>query len=104
VTRETITNDLGTIRISSSGAIFVPALDERERAILWSHWRDNAGVPACYGISEPVRWNTNDYGPWWWLPTSQVMLAMAESARFEVVDSGEIWNGNAYTTLLKVIT
>lgn len=101
VTQESVVNELGSFQLPASGAIFVPALDQRDREILWKHWHDNAGVDSCYGISEPVNWNPRDLGPWWWLFTPQVMLAMATSVGFRVIDSGPTWNANAHTALLE---
>jgi hypothetical protein len=103
VTQESVSNDLGTYHIPLSGVIFVPALDQRERSILSKYWVEKAGVGGCTGITEPVRWNTRDFGPWWWLPTPRAMLAMAECVGFRVLDSGPTWNGNAYTALLEVV-
>ena len=103
VTQETISNDLGTYRVPPSGAIFVPALDQHERSILSKYWLDKAGVGACFGITEAVRWDTRDFGPWWWLPTPRAMLAMAECVGFRVLDSGPTWNGNAHTAILEVV-
>jgi hypothetical protein len=101
ITQEVVQNEAGTIRIPPFGSIFIPALDQRERDVLWKHWRDNAGVGSCWGISDPVAWNVRDLGPWWWLFTAKVMLAAAESASFRVLDSGPTWNGNAHTALLE---
>jgi hypothetical protein len=103
VTQETISNDLGTFRIPPSGAIFVPALDQHERSILAKYWREKAGAGVCYGITETVKWNTSEFGPWWWLPTPRTMLALAECAGFRVLDSGPTWNGNAHTALLEAV-
>lgn len=103
VTQETISNKLGTFHIPKSGAIFVPALDERERSILSKYWLEKAGVGTCYGITETVRWDTREFGPWWWLPTPRAMLRMAECAGFRVLDSGPTWNGNAHTALLEAV-
>ncbi len=100
VTQEAISNDVGTFQIPAAAAVFVPALDQHERDVLWEYWREEAGVSACYGISTPAPWNPRDFGPWWWLPTPRAMLAMAESVGFQVLDAGPIWNGNAYTVLL----
>lgn len=102
IVRETVVNEIGSVHLPASGAIFVPALSSQEREILWKFWREEAGVQACDGISVPAKWNPSDLGPWWWLFTSRVMLAMAESVGFRVLESGPIWNGNAHTALLEV--
>jgi len=103
VTREAISNSFGTYHIPPSGAIFVPALEERERRILAKFWREEAGVGVCYGITDATRWDTRDFGPWWWLPTPRAMLAMAECAGFRVLASGPTWNDNAHTALLEAV-
>ncbi len=103
VTQEHIANELGSYDVPPSGVIFVPALSAREREILWKYWRENAGAGGCYGISEPVQWDSRNFGPWWWLPTPDAMLAMAKCVGFEVVESGKTWNGNAHTALLQVV-
>jgi len=59
-------------------------------------------VGACYGISEAVKWDAEDFAPWWWLPTPTAMLALAECVGFRVIESGDTWNGNAHTALLQV--
>jgi hypothetical protein len=102
VTQEHILNELGSYDVPPSGVIFVPALNQGERDILWKFWRENAGAGGCYGISEPVKWDSRDFGPWWWLPTARAMLALAECVGFRVVESGATWNGNAHTALLQV--
>jgi hypothetical protein len=103
VLHETVINECGSYHLPSSGAVFVPALDRRERETLWKHWHDDAGVGACYGISEEAAWNPDDLGPWWWLFTPRVMLAMATSVGFRVLDSGPTWNGNAHVALLEAV-
>jgi hypothetical protein len=103
ITQETVCNELGTVRVPPGGVIFVPGLDPHERDVLWKYWREEAGVGACWGISEPVKWNPRDFGPWWWLPTARAMLAMAESAGFRVIEHGMTWNGNACTALLELM-
>jgi hypothetical protein len=102
IARETVINELGAVQLPASGAIFVPALSRHEREILGKYWREEAGVEKCEGVSEPVSWSTRNLGPWWWLFTASVMLAMAESVGFRVLESGPIWNGNAHTALLEV--
>lgn len=101
VTQEHISNELGSYDVPPSGVVFVPALSDHERAVLWKYWRENAGAGGCYGISEPVQWNSRDFGPWWWLPTAHAMLAMAQCVGFRVLESGGTWNGNAHTALLQ---
>ena len=102
VTQEHIANEFGSYDVQPSGVIFVPALNPRERKILWKYWQEKAGAGVCYGISEPVKWDSKDFGPWWWLPTRRAMLALAECVGFRVIESGDTWNGNAHTALLEL--
>jgi hypothetical protein len=106
VTQHEISNELGTYRVQPSGAILVPALNAKERAVLAEYWSSiGAGVQ---GITEPARYlvhadNTFDAGPWWWLPTPECMEAMACAAGFRVVDRSPAWNNNAHVALLQAI-
>ena len=101
VTQEVISNELGTYTIPRSGVLFVPALSDRERQILAKYWAEEAGVSTCYGISETTSWDTTAFGPWWFVPTATALGAMATCCRFRVLDSGHIWNNNAFTLLLE---
>jgi hypothetical protein len=103
VTQQTIRNELGTYTVPPSGVVFVPALNDSERQILAKYWAETARAGTCYGISEPARWDTSDFDPWWFLPTPTAMTAMATCCRFRVVDSGPHWNNNAFTVLLEAI-
>ncbi len=99
ITQETVSNAKGTYRIPPSGVLFVPALGDAERAILAEYWR-GAGAEV-HGITTPVRYSPDDFGPWWWLPTARSMAAMASAAGFEVLEGASIWGGNAHTLLLR---
>ena len=101
ITQELIENEQGRYQIPPSSVIFVPSLNERERAILKTYWQ-NTGVTVAYGITEKVTYNLEDFGPWWWLPTASAMRAMCEATGFKVIDSGLTWNNNAQTLLLSV--
>ena len=103
VTQPEIANEFGEFHIPPSGVIFVPALNQCERDVLSKYWKEKAGVGACYGITDPAKWDPGDFGPWWWLPTPQAMLAMAECVGFRVLDSAPTWNANAHTALLEAV-
>lgn len=103
VTQEVVKNKLGKYTVPPSGVVFVPALAERDRKILAKYWTEKAGVEVCYGISEPVNWDTSVFDPWWFLPTATAVQAMATCCRFRVVDSGPTWNNNAHTVLLETL-
>jgi len=101
VTQEKVKNKHGCYEIPPSGVLFVPALNDQERAILGEYWR---GVGAeAHGITEPAHYTPTAFGPWWWLPTKTSMAGMARAAGFEVIDESPIWSGNAHTLHLKRI-
>jgi hypothetical protein len=100
VQQERVENRHGVYTMPPSGVLFVPALDERERLVLATYWEEEAGA-ACLGITDPVTWDANDFGPWWWLPTPRALAGMCESCGFRVVQQGPTWNGNASTLLLE---
>jgi hypothetical protein len=99
ITQESVTNAHGKYRIPASGVIFVPALEESERLVLAEYWREVGAE--VHGITHPVRYTPQNFGPWWWLPTARALIAMAETADFEVVDQTPTWGGNAHTLLLR---
>ena len=102
-----IENRAGSLEVPPASAIFIPALSDRERAILAEHWRAvGAGAlgitqPASYAIDES---NATDMGPWWWLLTAEAMRALCEVAGFEVLEGRHSWGGNAYTVLARLQT
>jgi len=100
ITPERIQTEVGCYELPSSGVTFVPSLNDKEREILADFWRKNAGVTTCYGISDKVSYDLNDFGPWWWLPTGKAVVTMCQVSRFTVMDWCITWNGNAITLLL----
>ena len=98
ITQREITNQFGTYRVPASAAVFVPALDDRERSILGCYWREVGAE--IEGIHHKVDYHTEDFGPWLWLPTENTMVAMCEAAGLGVIDAASAWNDNAYTLLL----
>jgi hypothetical protein len=102
VTAARIANDQGTLEIPRAAALFVPALHERERAILQAYWRQVVGDGAIGLTQETKVWNLDDFAPWWWLPTVEVLEALCMTAGFERRESGYTWNKNAYVQLLTV--
>lgn len=94
VTRE------GTLELPASAAIFVPALSGSERAILKAYWQNYVEDGALGLTSDVQAWKTDDFGPWWWLPTVDALKAMCISVGFEPIDGTFTWNNNAYVLLL----
>ncbi|MEG4301231.1 tetratricopeptide repeat protein [Microcoleus sp. D3_18a_C4] len=102
ITQEVIDNELGRYEIPASGVMFVPALDDAERAILTAYWRPYINNHQLIGITEKAVFDMNDFAPWWWLPTATALEAMCEVAGFKVLDKGLTWNNNALTLLLGI--
>lgn len=99
VTAPRVAGEGETLELPSAASLFVPALQGRERAIVEAYWRPFVGDKAL-GLTREADWNTEDYGPWWWLPTVDAMKAMCESAGFDFEDGAHYWNGNSYVMLL----
>jgi 2-polyprenyl-3-methyl-5-hydroxy-6-metoxy-1,4-benzoquinol methylase len=101
ITQEVIENEFGRYEIPASGVMFIPALDDAERAILTAYWRPYNNNQLI-GITEKAVFDINDFGPWWWLPTATALEAMCKVAGFKVLDKGLTWNNNALTLLLGI--
>ncbi|MEG3971326.1 tetratricopeptide repeat protein [Microcoleus sp. T2B6] len=102
ITQEVIENELGRYEIPASGVMFIPALDDAERALLTAYWRPYINNNQLIGITEKAVFDMNDFAPCWWLPTATALEAMCEVAGFKVLDKGLTWNNNALTLLLGV--
>lgn len=102
ITQEVIENEWGRYQISGSGVIFIPALDEAERAILTAYWQPYIYSSPIIGITEKAVFDINDFGPWWWIPTASALEAMCKVAGFKVLDKGLTWDNNALTLLLGI--
>jgi tetratricopeptide (TPR) repeat protein/2-polyprenyl-3-methyl-5-hydroxy-6-metoxy-1,4-benzoquinol methylase len=102
ITQEVIDNEWGRYTIPASGVIFIPALDEAERAILTAYWQAYINGTPIIGLTEKAVFDINDFAPWWWLPTASALEAMCKVAGFKVLDKGLTWDNNALTLLLGV--
>ena len=102
ITQQVIENEWGRYEIPVSGVIFIPALEEAERAILTAYWQPYIYSSPIIGITEKAVFDINDFGPWWWLPTASALEAMCKVAGFKVLDKGLTWNNNALTLLLGI--
>ena len=102
VTAARIVNEQGTLEIPRAAALFVPALQERERAILQTYWRQVVGDGAIGLTRETKVWSLDDFAPWWWLPTVEALEALCMTAGFERQEGGYTWNNNAYVLLLTI--
>lgn len=100
VTASKVESDEGTLELPRAAALFVPALQTRERAILSSYWSRFVGDQAL-GITGPQpSWQLDDFSPWWWLPTMEALKAICAVAGFRFHKGAHFWNDNAYVMLL----
>jgi hypothetical protein len=102
VTAGRIANEQGSLTIPQSAALFVPALQGKERAIVQAYWRKVVGDGAIGLTQEAKVWHLDDFAPWWWLPTVEALKALCMAAGFDFQDGGYTWNDNAYVQLLSV--
>ena len=102
ITQEVIENEFGRYEIPASGVMFIPALDDAERAILTAYWRPYINNNQLIGITEKAVFDMNDFAPCWWLPTATALESMCKVAGFKVLDKGLTWNNNALTLLLGI--
>lgn len=102
ITETEITNDAGRLTVPAGSALFLPALSPAEKAVLKAHW--SRIVPeSAHGLTVEIpRWRLDDFGPWWWLPTTEALAAMCRVVGFDVRGLERTWNGYAATLLLQV--
>jgi tetratricopeptide (TPR) repeat protein len=100
ITQEVIENEWGRYAIPASGVIFIPALDESERAVLTAYWQPYINSNTIIGLTKKVVFEINDFAPWWWLPTASALQAMCKVAGFKILDKRLTWKNNALTLLL----
>ncbi len=102
VSATVVKTDRGVLEVPRAAALFVPALQGKEREILSSYWQRFVGDGAIGLTRDVASWQPNDFAPWWWLPTVEALKAMCEAAGFHCEDGAHFWNNNAYVLLLSV--
>lgn len=102
VTAPYMRNEHGELRLPAAAALFIPALQSQERAIVRAYWCQFVGDGALGVTREVTTWRLDDYAPWWWLPTVEALQAMCRAVGFVPQDGGYFWNDNAYVQLLSV--
>ncbi len=100
VTATRVESEQGTLELPQASALFIPALQKKERAILKSYWQRFVGDDAIGLTREAVSWQPRDFAPWWWLPTVEALKMMCMAAGFDCQEGGYTWNDNAYVQLL----
>jgi hypothetical protein len=104
VTATRVQNEYGELRLPAAAALFLPALQAQEGAIVRAYWCRFVGEGALGVTREVTTWRLDDYAPWWWLPTVEALQAMCRAAGFVQQDGGYFWNNNASVQLLSVQT
>lgn len=102
VTATRVEGEAGVLDIPQAAALFVPALREREREIVRGYWQRFVGGTALGLTSDIPVWNPDDFGPWWWLPTTAALTALCETSGFHCEATALMWNNNAFVQLLAV--
>lgn len=102
VTATRVESEQGALELPHASALFIPALQKKERAILKSYWQRFVGDGAIGLTREAVSWQPRDFAPWWWLPTVEALKMMCVAAGFDCQEGGYTWNENAYVQLLAV--
>jgi hypothetical protein len=101
ITETFIANEAGELRIPEGSVLFLPALSAVERAVLKAHWWPTL-ADGSLGLTRDIdTWDLDDFGPWWWLPTTAALAKMCEIAGFVVREVEHLWNGHAATLLLE---
>jgi Methyltransferase domain len=102
ITANHVESALGVLEIPHAAALFIPALDGRERAILKSYWERFVGNTAGGLTCEASSWRLDDFSPWWWLPTVEALIAMCRATGFHYQEGSFFWDNNLYALLLSV--
>jgi hypothetical protein len=97
-----IDNEQGALEIPQAASLFVPALQGQERKVLQAYWQRFVHDSALGLTREFASWRSDDFAPWWWLPTVEALKAMCMTAGFYAHAGAYFWNGNAYVLLLSV--
>lgn len=106
VVPEHLENEKGEIHLPSSGAMFVPALNREEKAVLAEYWRQRAprteGLskpPQALGITEDCKFALTDAAPYWWLFTLPTVKSLCKVCGFRIIDERVLWNFGSCTLL-----
>ena len=91
-----IENADGRLNFDGGQVVFIPALGERERKILSSHF-DKLEFKIQY-INSEDNWpwrhaGQPNYGPWWWLYSAETCRRMVETSGFKILQEESTWGG-----------
>lgn len=97
VSDTTISNGCGTLTVPDGGVLFLPGLNQSERAILHEDWKFYGNI---IGLTQEWEYKYGEVGPWWWIPTVSAYRAMCTSCGFSVVAEGDFAEGRVKTLVL----
>ncbi len=73
--------------------LFVPSMDTTSKKIITQYFFD-VGAKELDGISNTTtNWDLNNYSPWWWLFTTEYIVAQLTTMGFNVLDISKTWEG-----------
>ncbi len=105
---EYLQNDQGEIHLPYSGAMFVPGLNQEEKAVLAEYWRQRvpktqglSKAPEALGITEDCKFELTDAAPYWWIFTLSTVKSICEVCGFRVIDESILWKYGSCTLLCK---
>jgi len=99
VVPEHVSNQFGTVDFTAGNALFVPAVDERKRAVMAEHFRQSGLEIMHFNHADPEPFLVDgrpNYSPWWWLYSAQTMKRMIETGGFHVIADASIWDSRAH--------
>jgi SAM-dependent methyltransferase len=98
---ELVETDAGSVAVEPGSALLVPAMSDRQRAVL-GEWLAQNGAVRAFGVNHEVgagwgldRAGWNPYEAWWWFFTPEYVGALLATAGFEVREVAGYWNGRA---------
>jgi 2-polyprenyl-3-methyl-5-hydroxy-6-metoxy-1,4-benzoquinol methylase len=96
---EVIANDQGEVVNDGADGLYMLELDPQQRSVLGRHFDELGLQVANIQQSDELAWHEDgrvNYAPWWWLLTPRQVAGLLAQAGFEVLESGEVWQGRAH--------
>jgi hypothetical protein len=90
-----VSNEHGSLNVPNGGMLFVPALDDDQRGILNAHY----GGVVSLGLRDTCKFDLDDYGPWWMIPTYECFKSMCCVSGFKIMREGVTWGKHCVTFL-----
>jgi len=98
-----IKNSKGEMVIEAGGGLFVPALNDRQREVVATFFRE-VGASEMFGIDPPIEkkeWSLDNYSPWWWLFTPDCVPGLLAACGFTLESTYSEWGGRVSYYLAK---